>query len=110
MEDYKKLYEQTQRKMKEFIKRWDGIKLSSNDLFTEELKQIIEPESEDEKVIHKKTGKPYKVITDNFMFKQNGKWIKNLILYQTLYDNPDGEFFARTKEDFDENFVLSELA
>lgn len=50
MEDYKKLYEQTQSKMKEFIKRWDGIKLSSNDLFTEELKQIVEIENEDERL------------------------------------------------------------
>ena len=50
MEDYKKLYEQTQRKMKEFIKRWDGIKLSSNDLFTEELKQIVEIENDDERL------------------------------------------------------------
>ena len=50
MEEYKKLYEQTQSKMKEFIKRWDGIKLSSNDLFTEELKQIVEIESEDERI------------------------------------------------------------
>lgn len=50
MEDYKKLYEQTQRRMKEFIKRWDGIKLSSNDLFTEELKQIVEIESKDERI------------------------------------------------------------
>jgi hypothetical protein len=46
MEDYKKLYEETQSKMKAFIKRWDGIKLSSNDLFTEELKQIVETENE----------------------------------------------------------------
>ena len=50
MEDYKKLYEQTQKKMEEFIKRWDGIKLSSNDQFTKELKQIVEIESEDEKI------------------------------------------------------------
>ena len=50
MEDYKKLYEQTQSKMKEFIKRWDGIKLSSNDLFTEELKQIVNIENEDERL------------------------------------------------------------
>lgn len=50
MEDYKKLYEQTQSKMKEFIKRWDGIKLSSNDLFTEELKQIVEIENDDERL------------------------------------------------------------
>ena len=50
MEDYKKLYEQTQSKIKEFIKRWDGIKLSSNDLFTEELKQIVDIENEDERL------------------------------------------------------------
>ena len=50
MEDYKKLYKQTQSKMKEFIKRWDGIKLSSNDLFTEELKQIVDIENEDERL------------------------------------------------------------
>ena len=50
MEDYKKLYEQTQSKMKEFIKRWDGIKLSSNDLFTKELKQIVEIENDDERL------------------------------------------------------------
>ena len=50
MEDYKKLYEQTQSKMKEFIKRWDGIKLSSNDLFKEELKQIVDIENEDERL------------------------------------------------------------
>ena len=50
MEDYKKLYEQTQSKMKEFIKRWDGIKLSSNDLFTEELKQIVDIENEVERL------------------------------------------------------------
>ena len=50
MEDYKKLYEQTQSKMKEFIKSWDGIKLSSNDLFTEELKQIVDIENEDERL------------------------------------------------------------
>ena len=50
MEDYKKLYEQTQSKMKEFIKRWNGIKLSSNDLFTEELKQIVDIENEDERL------------------------------------------------------------
>lgn len=55
-------------------------------------------------VRHKKTGESYLVITDNFMFKQDGKWIKNLVLYQALYPNPDGMYFARTKEDFEENF------
>ena len=38
------------------------------------------------------------------VFKENGKWRRGLILYQTLYDNPDGKFFARTPEDFFENF------
>lgn len=41
------------------------------------------------KIIHKKTGNLYKIVTDKFMFKQGGKWIKNLILYEALYDNPD---------------------
>lgn len=54
--------------------------------------------------IHIKTGNPYSLVTDNFMFKQNGEWIRGLILYKTEYDNPDGEFFARTKEDFYKNF------
>ena len=35
---------------------------------------------------------------------ENGEWRRGLILYQTLYDNPDGKFFARTPKDFFENF------
>lgn len=58
--------------------------------------------------MHKRTGNLYRVVTDNFMFKQNGVWIKNLILYECLYDNPDGKYFARTKEDFFENFEIVE--
>ena len=57
---------------------------------------------------HKKTVKPYLVITDNLMFKQDGKWLKGLVLYQTLYPNSDGMYFARTKEDFEENFKVEE--
>ena len=63
MKDYKKLYKQTQRKMKEFIKRWDGIKLSTNDLFTEELKQIVEIENEDERV-RKEIIETFKILGD----------------------------------------------
>lgn len=63
MKDYKQLYKQTQRKMKEFIKRWDGIKLSSNDLFTEELKQIVEIENEDERV-RKEIIETFKILGD----------------------------------------------
>ena len=38
------------------------------------------------------------------MFKDNGSWIRGLILYKTEYDNPDGEYFARRPEDFYKNF------
>jgi hypothetical protein len=54
---------------------------------------------------HLKTGKPYELITDNHMVKLNGEWIKGLVLYEAKYNNPDGYYFARTKEDFDEHFV-----
>lgn len=60
--------------------------------------------------IHKKTGNHYRLVTDNFMFKdvnpETGKldWRRGLILYETLYHNPDGRFFARTPEDFYANF------
>jgi len=53
--------------------------------------------------IHVKSGKPYTLVAKT-MFKQNGEWIKNLILYKTEYDNPDGEYFVRTEEDFNLNF------
>ena len=61
------------------------------------------------KYIYKKTGKPYTVVTDNFMMKQNGKWIKDLILYKAEYNNPDGEYFARTKDDFYANFEEQDI-
>ena len=57
--------------------------------------------------IHKKTNKLYTLVCDNFMFKQDGEWIKNLVLYHAEYYNPDGQYFARTKEDFFENFEKS---
>ena len=59
--------------------------------------------------IHKKTGKLYTLITDNFMFKDNGVWRKGLCLYKTEYDNPDGEYFARTREDFSNSFELKNI-
>ena len=60
------------------------------------------------KFIHKKTGKPYGLVTDNPMFNENGELLIWLVLYQTLYNNPDGKFFARTPEDFFENFEETE--
>ena len=59
--------------------------------------------------IHKKTGKPYALITDKFMFKEDGIWKKDLCLYQALYDNLDGKYFARTKEDFSNSFELKNI-
>ena len=56
------------------------------------------------KYIHTKTGNPYSLVTDNFMFKDNGIWRRELCLYKTEYHNPDGEYFARTREDFYKNF------
>ena len=55
---------------------------------------------------HTKTGRPYTLITNNFMFKEphrdsNGEmkyeWRRGLCLYKTEYENPDGEYFARTR-------------
>ena len=53
---------------------------------------------------HIKTGNLYSLVTDNFMFKDQGEWRRELCLYKTEYYNPDGEYFARTREDFYENF------
>lgn len=55
------------------------------------------------KYIHKKTGKPYSLV-GNTMVKENGVWRKGFVLYKTEYDNPDGEYFVRTEEDFKANF------
>lgn len=71
---------------------------------------------------HKKTKKLYSLVSENFMFKDHEvvtinpegdicykcldvyAWRKGLVLYKAEYDNPDGPFFARTREDFYENF------
>ncbi len=31
--------------------------------------------------------------------KVNNKWV-DCVIYQTLYDNPDGEFWVRNSEEF----------
>ena len=51
-----------------------------------------------------KTGNPYSLVTYNFMFKDNGEWRRGFCLYKAEYYNPDGEYFARIREDFDKNF------
>ena len=62
-------------------------------------------ENSGKKYIHTKTGKPYSVVTEHAMFKLDGVWVKDLVIYQTEYENPDGKYFIRTKEDFDAHFV-----
>ena len=54
--------------------------------------------------VHKKTGKKYELVEENLLVKQNGEWNKNFVLYSPLYNNPDGRYFVRTREDFFENF------
>lgn len=53
---------------------------------------------------HNKTGKLYELAQDPCKVKQNGIW-SDFILYKALYDNPDGPYFVRTKEDFYNNFT-----
>ena len=79
---------------------WEGI----HDELVPDIKTYPKPY-----YIHKKTGNRYCKVTDNFMFKENGKWKRGLVLYKTIYWNPDGEYFARTKEDFENNFIEEQL-
>lgn len=60
------------------------------------------------KAIHKKTGNLCKIVIDNFTFMEDFQWVENLVLYEALYDNPDGKYFAMTKEDFEEHFEILE--
>lgn len=69
---------------------------------------FIESESEKEevrKVTNKNTkkryiykGNPYVIFQETKM-KVDGEWI-DCVIYQTLYDNPDGEFWVRSSEEF----------
>lgn len=43
-------------------------------------------------------GKLYVIFQETKM-KINGEWV-DCVIYQTLYDNPDGEFWVRTSEEF----------
>ena len=56
--------------------------------------------------LHKKTGKPYSVVSDTFKVKINGEWINDMVLYKAEYSNPDGPYFARKRDDFMENFFV----
>lgn len=43
-------------------------------------------------------GKTYCIFQETKV-KIEGKWV-DCVIYQTLYDNPDGEFWVRTKDEF----------
>ena len=77
-----------------FEKDWSANERCSNS----------DPKSTNNLYKHIKTGKIYSLITDNFMFKDNGVWREGLILYKAEYDNPAGEYFAREAEDFYKKF------
>lgn len=49
-------------------------------------------------------GKPYRIISYNKV-KIDEQW-KDCIIYECMYDNPDGSTWVRTKDDFDKNFTL----
>lgn len=57
---------------------------------------------------HKKTGKLYSLIQDPLKIKMRyligDKWEDYFVLYKAEYDNPDGPYFVRDKEDFYNNF------
>lgn len=43
-------------------------------------------------------GKPYRIFAET-KTKINGQWVDSII-YQTLYVNPEGSLWVRTKEEF----------
>lgn len=48
--------------------------------------------------IHKKSGKRYKVITDNFMFKQNGEWLRGQRIRQEIIDFIIGDISEKNEK------------
>lgn len=57
-----------------------------------------------EKYIHSRTGKPYSLISEKLLVKQDGVWSNEFVLYKAEYPNEDGPFFVRTKDDFFNHF------
>lgn len=57
-----------------------------------------------EEYIHSRTGKPYSLISEKLLVKQDGVWSNEFVLYKAEYPNEDGPFFVRTKDDFFNHF------
>jgi hypothetical protein len=51
-----------------------------------------------EEKVYEYKGKLYKIFAETKV-KINGVWVDSII-YQTLYNNPDGWIWVRTKEEF----------
>ena len=54
--------------------------------------------------VYEYKGKPYRIFTQT-KTKINGVWIDSVV-YEALYDNPDGKFWVRTKEEFFKLFKI----
>ncbi|MEK6828913.1 MAG: hypothetical protein AABY15_02220 [Nanoarchaeota archaeon] len=52
--------------------------------------------------VYEYKGKKYRIFAET-KIKINGVWVEGII-YQTLYHNPDGWIWVRTKEEFFELF------
>ena len=58
-----------------------------------------------DKKIYEFKGKQYSIFCETIMKNDEDIWIP-VVIYETLYDNPDGKYFVRIKEQFYEKFKL----
>ena len=54
------------------------------------------------KYIHSKTGNPYRVIGVG----KHSETLEEMVVYEALYDNPDGKIWIRPVKSFTEEVVL----
>ena len=54
------------------------------------------------KYIHSKTGNPYRVIAVG----KHSETLEEMVVYEALYDNPDGKIWIRPVKSFTEEVVL----
>lgn len=57
-----------------------------------------------DELVYKFKDKPYRII-EKSKIKLNGIW-EDVIIYECLYDNPDGMHWVRLIEDFYTNFKV----
>ena len=53
--------------------------------------------------IHSKTGNPYQVIAVG----KNCETLEEMVVYEALYDNPDGKIWIRPLKSFTEKVVVN---